>query len=245
MDIQVTLQQFGGDNTCIRTVTVPPELSFASYADSCATGESPEICGESADPVDGKYCEDCEMWVNIVQWTDHLMGKKHKKSLRGGQAIPGTPIKPPESLQALARDSSCAICQDEFGRGDYCRQLACNHLFHEGCWLQLTRQPDEPQPGNDHIGSLLARFRCPTCMVPGIRTAFFRCKGECAFVTLNEAEPPSYTSIGPRRKTRRGKSPRSLHLDEMSTAAQPSSASSHAREIIYAPIPGICFLGAS
>lgn len=26
MDIQVTLQQFGGDNTCIRTVTVPPEL---------------------------------------------------------------------------------------------------------------------------------------------------------------------------------------------------------------------------
>ena len=26
MDIQVTLQQFGGDNTCIRTVTVPPEM---------------------------------------------------------------------------------------------------------------------------------------------------------------------------------------------------------------------------
>lgn len=169
-------------------MTVPPELSFASYADSCATGESPETCGESADPVDvddpnvskidkPKYCEDCEMWLNIGQLTGHLVGKKHKKSLRGGQAIPGTPIKPPESLQALARDSSCAICQDEFGRGDYCCQLACNHLFHEGCWLQLTRQPDEPQPGNDHIGSLLARFRCPTCIGPGIRTTFFRCQG--------------------------------------------------------------------
>ena len=49
-------------------------------------GELPEDDdGAVQPPEDGaaKYCPECEMWVNgLIQWTDHIIGKKHKKNVR-------------------------------------------------------------------------------------------------------------------------------------------------------------------
>ena len=62
-------------------------VDAASIVAACGSDKS-DAGDKKDDPI---YCEACTMWLNgPVQWTDHLVGKKHKRKLQELRNLPPT-----------------------------------------------------------------------------------------------------------------------------------------------------------
>ena len=100
--------------------------------------------------------------TNLQRAADRANRWKGKgKGVSTGKGKPQTP--PPEIAvhQYDGTDTACSICLDQFERGQPVYRLACNHLFHEGCW-------------DGYLVGTEADCDCPNCRGPPIAKSLFK-----------------------------------------------------------------------